>query len=71
MKGFYNSEKQFSQERLTVELSNERKEELNPRKKKINEKIQLIKQSFNKVKAMPKDDIKDNHAGPAINIPKL
>jgi hypothetical protein len=47
MKGFYNSEKQVSQERLTVELSNERKKELNPRQQRVSNKIQLIRQSFN------------------------
>ena len=71
MKGFYNSQRPVIEERLTVELSNKRKEELDPRRQRVNNKIQSIRQSFNKVKVKPKDGIEGNQAGPAINIPKL
>ena len=64
MKGFYKSERQVIEERLTVELSDKRKEELDPRRQRVNNKIQSIRQSFNKVRVMPKD-------GPAFNAPKL
>lgn len=74
MKGFYNSEIPVIEERLTVELSNKRKEELDPRRQRVNNKIQSIRQSF--VAQTRVKPIKNKPAEPGIideqvNTPKL
>ena len=71
MKGFYNSEKQVNQERLTVELSNKRKEELDPRRQRVYNKIQSMRQSFNRAAKPVKQPIKGIPGELEVDSPKI